>query len=281
MTRRPLTLPRWSSVLTGLGVVLVVVFCLFPFYWLVNLSLRSGADLSSGSLVPPNPSLTNYASVLQDGDFLLALRNSAVIACSTTVLALVVGAPAAYAIAKLPFRGKGFLLAGILSVTTFPAIAVAAPLFTLWTDLGLYNTLIGLILPYLVFTLPLATFVMVAFFREIPDELEEAAALDGLNPWRTFTRIVLPLSTPGMVTAGLLTFIFAWNEFLLAITLTSTPAARTVPAAIAFFTGSIQYEQPLGTIAAASVLISVPLIVLVVIFQRRIVGGLVAGAVKG
>jgi multiple sugar transport system permease protein len=281
MTRHPLTLPRWSSVLTGLGVVLVVVFCLFPFYWLVNLSLRSGADLSSGSLVPPNPSLTNYASVLQDGDFLLALRNSAVIAFSTTVLALVVGAPAAYAIAKLPFRGKGFLLAGILAVTTFPAIAVAAPLFTLWTDLGLYNTLIGLILPYLVFTLPLATFVMVAFFREIPDELEEAAALDGLNPWRTFTRIVLPLSTPGMVTAGLLTFIFAWNEFLLAITLTSTPAARTVPAAIAFFTGSIQYEQPLGTIAAASVLISVPLIVLVVIFQRRIVGGLVAGAVKG
>ncbi|WP_345217295.1 carbohydrate ABC transporter permease [Georgenia halophila] len=272
---------RVASALRAFGVVAVVFVCLFPFYWLINLSLRTGAELSNASLVPTDPTLRNYQSVLANGDFLAALANSAIVATTTTVLALVVGAPAAYALAKLPLRRKGLILAAVLSVTTFPAIAVAAPLFRLWTDIGLYNTIPGLVLPYLVFTLPLAIFILVAFFREVPDELEEAAALDGLDPWRSFLRIVMPLSAPGLVTAALLTFIFAWNEFLLAITLTSTPAARTVPAAIAFFTGSIQYEQPLGTIAAASVLISVPLVVLVVVFQRRIVSGLVSGALKG
>ncbi|MFI8594022.1 carbohydrate ABC transporter permease [Microbacterium sp. NPDC078428] len=272
---------RLKPILITLAVVLVVAFCLFPFYWLVNLSLRTGPELSSASLLPGSPSLANYASVFQDGDFLLGLRNSAIVAVSTTALAIIVGAPAAYALARLRVPGKALILGGILSVTTFPAIAIAAPLFSLWTDIGLYDSLIGLILPYLVFTLPLATFIMTTFFREIPADIEEAAELDGLNKFQTFLRVVAPLSTPGIVTAGLLTFIFAWNEFLLAITLTSTPQARTVPAAIAFFTGSVQYEQPLGTIAAASVVISIPLIILVVIFQRRIVGGLVAGGVKG
>lgn len=272
---------RLKPILITLAVVLVVAFCLFPFYWLVNLSLRTGPELSSASLFPGSPSLANYASVFENGDFLLGLRNSAIVAVSTTALAIIVGAPAAYALARLRVPGKALILGGILSVTTFPAIAIAAPLFSLWTDIGLYDSLIGLILPYLVFTLPLATFIMTTFFREIPVDIEEAAELDGLNKFQTFLRVVAPLSTPGIVTAGLLTFIFAWNEFLLAITLTSTPQARTVPAAIAFFTGSVQYEQPLGTIAAASVVISIPLIILVVIFQRRIVGGLVAGGVKG
>ncbi|GAB3616342.1 carbohydrate ABC transporter permease [Okibacterium endophyticum] len=273
---------RWlPSVLMALGVALVVLFCLFPFYWLINLSLKTGPELSSAAVFPEHPSLTNYLSILQNEDFLLGLRNSAVVASSTTLLALLIGAPCAYALAKLRLPGKGVLLGLILSVTTFPAIAIAAPLFTLWSEVGLYNSLIGLILPYLVFTLPLATFIMTSFFREVPTELEEAAELDGLSKFQTFLRVVLPLSAPGVVTAGLLTFIFAWNEFLLAITLTSSPEARTVPAAIAFFTGSVQYEQPLGTIAAASVVISVPLIILVVVFQRRIVGGLVAGGVKG
>jgi multiple sugar transport system permease protein len=175
---------------------------------------------------------------------------------------------------RLRLPGKTLILGGFLSVTTFPAIAVAAPLFRLWTQLGLYNSLIGLILPYLVFTLPLTTFILTTFFQDIPRELEEAAALDGLGPFRSFLRVILPLSTPSLVTAGLLTFIFA-------ITLTSSAAARTVPADIAYFTGAVQYEQPLGTIAAASVVISIPLIILVVIFQRRIVGGLIAGGVKG
>lgn len=272
---------RLRSTLIVLAVVLVVVFCLFPFYWLVNLSLKTGSELSSAALFPTNPSLTNYLSIFQNPDFLLGLRNSAIVAFSTTMLAILIGAPAAYALARLRVPGKALILGGILSVTTFPAIAIAAPLFSLWSDLGLYNTLIGLILPYVVFTLPLATFIMTTFFRDIPVDIEEAAEIDGLTKFQTFLRVVVPLSTPGIVTAGLLTFIFAWNEFLLAITLTSTPQARTVPAAIAFFTGSVQYEQPLGTIAAASVVISIPLIILVVIFQRRIVGGLVAGGVKG
>jgi multiple sugar transport system permease protein len=270
----------WTA-LHWVGIALVVVFCLFPFYWLVNLSLKTGSDLSSALPYPPHPSLNNYASIFANPDFLAGLRNSAIVSTTTTVLALVIGAPAAFALAKLPLPAKGLIIGGILSVTTFPAIAVAAPLFNLWTDFGLYNTLIGLILPYLVFTLPLATFIMTTFFREIPDELEEAASIDGLSRFQSFLRVVLPLSTPGIVTAGLLTFIFAWNEFLLAITLTSSPTARTVPAAIAFFTGSVQYEQPVGTIAAASVVISIPLIILVVVFQRRIVGGLTAGGIKG
>jgi multiple sugar transport system permease protein len=269
------------SILIGVAVAGVVAFCLFPFYWLVNLSLKTGPELSGSAIFPANPSLANYTAIFQNADFLFGLRNSAIVAIATTALAILVGAPAAYALARLRVPGKALILGGILSVTTFPAIAIAAPLFSLWTDIGLYNSLIGLILPYLVFTLPLATFIMTTFFREIPLEIEEAAELDGLNKFHTFLRVVAPLSTPGIVTAGLLTFIFAWNEFLLAITLTSTPQARTVPAAIAFFTGSVQYEQPLGTIAAASVVISIPLIILVVIFQRRIVGGLVAGGVKG
>ncbi|WP_053549050.1 carbohydrate ABC transporter permease [Microbacterium aurantiacum] len=265
----------------AVAVILIVAFCVFPFYWLVNLSLKTGPELSSSAMFPANPSLANYGAIFVNPDFLYGLRNSTIVAATTTVLALAIGAPCAYALARLRMSGKGLILAGILSVTTFPAIAVASPLFLLWSNIGLYNTLIGLILPYLVFTLPLATFIMVTFFREIPKELEEAAEIDGLSKFRSFLRVVLPLSTPGIVTAGLLTFIFAWNEFLLAITLTSSASARTVPAAIAYFTGSVQYEQPLGTIAAASVVISIPLIILVIIFQRRIVGGLVAGGVKG
>jgi multiple sugar transport system permease protein len=272
---------RIQSISIGIAVALVIIFCLFPFYWLINLSLKTGPDLSSASIFPARPSIDNYVSIFRNGDFLAGLRNSTVVALTTTALALVIGAPCAYALARLRLPGKGMVLGGILSVTTFPAIAIAAPLFSLWSDVGLYNTLLGLILPYLVFTLPLATFIMVTFFREIPAELEEAAEIDGLTKFQSFLQVVLPLSTPGIVTAGLLTFIFAWNEFLLAITLTSSASARTVPAAIAFFTGSVQYEQPLGTIAAASIVISIPLIILVVIFQRRIVGGLTAGGVKG
>lgn len=281
MNARSRARARSSAVLLWVGVVLIAVFCLLPFYWLLSLSLKTGADLSSATPYPPHPSLKNYAAVLRNSDFLAGLRNSGIVASTTTVLALLVGAPAAYALAKLPLPAKGLLMGGILSVTTFPAIAIAAPLFKLWTDLGLYNSLVGLILPYLVFTLPLATFVMMTFFREVPDELEDSAAIDGLNRFQSFLRVVLPLSVPGIVTAGLLTFIFVWNEFLLAITLTSSPAARTVPAAIAYFTGTVQYEEPTGTIAAASIVISIPLVVLVVIFQRRIVGGLVAGGLKG
>lgn len=264
-----------------IAVVAVVLFCLFPFYWLVNTSLKTGTDLSTSSLLPPNPTLDNYESIFKNDDFTKALRNSAIVSLTTTVLALIVGSFCAYAIARLRFSNKTLLLGVILTITTFPGITIASPLFKLWTDIGLFNTLIGLILPYLTFALPLAIYILVSFFRQIPKDLEEAALVDGATHFQAFRKVVLPLAAPGLATAGILTFIFAWNEFLLAITLTSSSAARTVPASIAFFTGSTQFEQPLGTISAASVTISIPLILLVLFFQKRIVAGLTAGAVKG
>jgi multiple sugar transport system permease protein len=263
------------------AVAAIVVFCLFPFYWLINTSLKSGADLSGAALLPPNPTSGNYTSIFEDTAFTNALRNSAIIAGSVTVLSLLIGSFAGYALARLHLPFKFLILAIVLSISTFPPIAIAAPVFELWTDIGLYNTYLGLILPSLAFGLPLTVFIMASFFHDIPRELEDAALVDGATRLQAFRKVVIPLAAPGVVTAGLLVFIFAWNEFLFAITLTSTPERRPVPAAIAFFTGSQQFEVPLGTISAASVVVTIPLIVLVLIFQRRIVAGLTAGAVKG
>jgi multiple sugar transport system permease protein len=266
-----------------LAVAAIVIFCLFPFYWLINVSLKTGPDLASSDLIPPNPTLDNYEAIFKNDDFTRALLNSAIVSLSTTVLALVIGSFCAFALARLKFRGKFWLLALILSITTFPAIVIAAPIFKLWTDIGLFNAPfgVGLIPPYLTFALPLAIYILTSFFKEIPKDLEEAALVDGATRFQAFYKIVIPLAAPGLATAGILTFIFAWNEFLLAVTLTSSPSARTVPAAIAFFTGATQFEVPMGTISAASVVISIPLIVMVLAFQKRIVAGLTAGAVKG
>jgi multiple sugar transport system permease protein len=276
--RRPHFNTSW---LLWIAVVLIMIFCLFPFYWLINTSLKTGADLSTGKIYPPHPNLDNYSSILRNSDFTDALRNSAIISVTTTTIALVIGSFAAYALARLRFPMKFLLLGVILSISTFPPIAIAAPVFKLWTDLGLYNTYLGLILPDLTFTLPLTIYILTSFFRDIPRELEEAALVDGATYFQSFSKVVLPLAAPGLVTAGLLAFIFVWNEFLFAITLTSSASVRPVPAAIAFFTGSSQFEIPLGTISAASVVVTVPLIMLVLIFQKRIVAGLTAGAVKG
>ncbi|MFL5826381.1 MAG: carbohydrate ABC transporter permease [Thermoleophilaceae bacterium] len=273
--------PRRREWLLWLGVIATIAFCLFPFYWLINTSLKTGAELNTGKLFPDNPSFKNYSSIFNNPAFREALRNSAIVAGASTIIALTIGSFAAYALARLRFRGKFWLLALILSITTFPPIAIAAPVFKLWTDAGLYNTYIGLILPFLTFVLPLTIYILVSFFRDIPKDLEEAALVDGATHFQAFRKIVLPLAAPGFVTAGLLAFIFAWNEFLLSITLTSTPTRRPVSAAIAFFTGSSQFEVPLGTISAATVTITVPLIILVIVFQKRIVAGLTAGAVKG
>jgi multiple sugar transport system permease protein len=264
-----------------IAVLAIVVFCLFPFYWLVNTSLKTGADLSTSSLVPPSPTLDNYDAIFSDSNFTIALKNSAIVALVTTALSLVVGAFCAYALARLKMRRKFLILAIVLSISTFPQIAIAAPIFKLWRDIGLYNTIPGLVIPYLTFALPLTIYILTSFFKEIPKDLEEAALVDGATNFEAFRKVVVPLAAPGLATAGILTFIAAWNEFLLAITLTSSTNARTVPAAIAFFTGSTQFEQPLGTISAASVVISIPLILLVLFFQKRIVAGLTAGAVKG
>ena len=269
--------PWWMWV----AVAAIVVFCLFPFYWLINISLKTGNDLQSSSLIPPNPTLDNYRSIFENPDFTKALRNSAVVALSTTVLALMVGSFCAYSLARLKLRGKGIILAIVLTISTFPQIAIAAPLFKLWSDIGLFNTWLGLIIPYLTFALPLSIYILVSFFKEIPRDLEEAALVDGATHFQAFRKVVVPLAAPGLATAGILTFIGAWNEFLLAVTLTSSSKARTVPAAIAFFTGATEHEVPFGSISAASVVISVPLILLVLFFQKRIVAGLTAGAVKG
>jgi multiple sugar transport system permease protein len=264
-----------------LAVAAIVVFCLFPFYWLIGISLKTGADLQSSNLVPPNPTLDNYEAVFENPDFTKALRNSAAVALITTITSLTVGSFCAYALARLKLRGKFVILAIVLTISTFPQIAIAAPLFKLWSDVGLFDTWTGLIIPYLTFALPLSVYILVSFFKEIPRDLEEAALVDGATHFQAFRKIVVPLAAPGLATAGILTFIGAWNEFLLAVTLTSSSKARTVPAAIAFFTGATERDVPYGSIAAASVVISVPLIVMVLLFQKRIVAGLTAGAVKG
>ena len=273
----PVKTPWWMY----LAIAAIVIFCLFPFYWLINISLKTGTDLRSGSLYPPSPTLRNYQSIFQNGDFTRALLNSAVVSSVTTVVSLTIGSFCAYALARLRFKGKFPILAIVLSITRFPAIAIAAPLFRLWSDIGIFNTWIGLIIPSMTFALPLSIYILVSFFKEIPKDLEEAALVDGATYFQAFRKVVVPLAAPGLATAGILTFIGTWNEFLFAITLTSSPTARTVPAAIAFFTGATQFEVPLGTISAASVVISVPLILLVLLFQKRIVAGLTAGAVKG
>ena len=262
-------------------VIAIVIFCLLPFYWLVNISLKTGPDLSSADLFPPHPSLQNYKSIFQNSNFTHALANSAIVSLTTTFIGVVIGSFAAYALARLKMRGKFLLLAVVLSISTFPQIAIAAPLFKLWSDIGLFNTWLGLIIPYLTFALPLSVYILVSFFKEIPRDLEEAALVDGATHFQAFRKVVVPLAAPGLATAGILTFIGAWNEFLLAVTLTSSSKARTVPAAIAFFTGATEHEVPFGSISAASVVISVPLILLVLFFQKRIVAGLTAGAVKG
>jgi multiple sugar transport system permease protein len=272
---------RRRQILLWAAVVAIMVFCLFPFYWLINTSLKTGQDLSSADIFPPSPSLDNYKSIFEDSNFTTALRNSVIVSAITTVLALVIGSFAGYALARLRFRGKFILLAIILSITTFPPIAIAAPLFKFWTDLGIYDTLLGLVPPFLAFTLPLTIYVLASFFKEIPKDLSEAALVDGATHFQAFRKVVMPRAAPGLVTAGLLSFIWAWNEFLLAITLTSSPSARPVPPALAFFTGSQKFEVPLGTITAATVVVTVPLVILVLIFQKRIVAGLTAGAVKG
>src|SRR5919107_971679 len=216
-----------------------------------------------------------------DSPLLRPLINSVAIALIATVIAVTLASFTAYAIARLTFPGKAAILAGALAIAMFPQISVVGPLFDMWRALGLYDTYPGLIIPYLTFSLPLAIYILVAFFREIPWELEQAAQVDGATPWQAFTKVIVPLAAPGVFTAAILVFIFCWNDFLFAISLTSSDASRTVPAALAFFTGESQFTAPTGNIAAAAVLVTIPIIIFVLIFQRRIVAGLTAGAVKG
>jgi multiple sugar transport system permease protein len=263
------------------GSLLVIAYALLPVAWILSLSLKPAADLNDRRFVPQRISLEHYRAIFADAQFPAALWNSIGIASITTLLSVVLAMFAAYAIVRLRFRGRQLVLAAALSIAMFPPVAVIGPLFELWRNLGLYDTWPGLILPYMTFTLPLAIWTLAAFFREIPWDLDQAARVDGATPLQAFRHVIVPLAAPGVFTAAILVFIFAWNDFLFAAALTSTNDARTVPAAIAFFTGSSRFELPTGSIAAASVVVTVPVTLMVLVFQRRIVAGLTAGAVKG
>jgi multiple sugar transport system permease protein len=265
----------------GSANAIVVVFALFPVFWIVMLSLKDPATIADGRLVPSKWSLENYKGIFKQAVFTDALRNSIGIALIATVIAVVLASMAAYALARLNFPGKTLILTMALAIAMFPPISIVGPLYNMWRNLGLFDTWPGLIIPYMTFTLPLAIYVLSAFFREIPWELEQAAQIDGATPWQAFTKVIAPLAAPGVFTTAILVFIFAWNDFVFAVSLTSTTAAQTVPAAISQFPGASQFQQPTGSIAAAAVIVTVPIIIMVLFFQRRIVAGLTAGAVKG
>jgi multiple sugar transport system permease protein len=267
----------WWSV----AFVVVAVCALVPVVWIVMLSLKTPATATDGSFIPHAWTLSNYHDIFTQGIFTSALRNSIGIGLIATTLAVVLAAAAAYAIARLNFPGKQAILAVSLAVVMFPQISLVGPLYNLWRQIGLYDTWVGLIIPYMTFALPLSIYTLSAFFRQIPWELEEAAQIDGATPFQAFRKVIAPLATPGIVTTYIIVFIICWNDFIFAISLTSTTRAETVPAAIAQFPGASQFTQPIGDIAAAAVIVTIPVMILVLLFQRRIVSGLTAGAVKG
>jgi trehalose/maltose transport system permease protein len=260
---------------------LVLIYALVPVLWILSLSLKPTSTVKDGNLIPSAPTLDNYRGIFRGNFFSSALINSVGIGVLTTVIAVVVGAMAAYAVARLEFPGKRLLIGAVLLVSMFPAISLVTPLFNIERRIGLFDTWPGLIIPYITFALPLSIYTLSAFFREIPWDLEKAAKMDGATPAQAFRKVIAPLAAPGIVTTAILVFIFAWNDLLLALSLTATKAAITAPVAIANFTGSSQFEEPTGSIAAGAMVITVPIIVFVLVFQRRIVAGLTSGAVKG
>ena len=262
-------------------VVVIVVFSVFPFYYAIVTSFATGTELFKVNYWPKVFSWANYETVLGGRNFVRSIGNSVFIATTTVIFALFLAVTASYALARVRFRGRGFLLMAILAVSMFPQIAVLAGLFELVRFLGIFNTPWAMILSYVIFTLPFTVWVLTTFMRDLPVEIEEAAIVDGATPWVIITQVFLPLLWPALVTTGLLAFIGAWNEFLFALTFTSTESMRTVPVAIGLLSGASAQEIPWGPIMAASVIVTVPLIILVLIFQRKIVAGLTAGGVKG
>ncbi len=260
---------------------LVLVYALLPVLWILSLSLKPTSMVKDGKLIPSSVTFENYRGIFRGDLFSSALVNSVGIGVLTTVIAVVIGGMAAYAVARLEFPGKRLLIGAVLLISMFPAISLVTPLFNIERRIGLFDTWPGLIIPYITFALPLAIYTLSAFFREIPWDLEKAAKIDGATPAQAFRKVIVPLAAPGIVTTAILVFIFAWNDLLLALSLTATKAAITAPVAIANFTGSSQFEEPTGSIAAGAMVITVPIIVFVLVFQRRIVAGLTSGAVKG
>jgi trehalose/maltose transport system permease protein len=270
-----------KTALFYLLVAIIVVVAVFPFYYAILTSFEKGTAIFEVNYLPISFNLDNYKDVLTTGSFPRNLLNSVIVSSSVVVLSLFLAVTAAYALSRFNFRGRGLLLLTILGVSMFPQIAVLAGLFELVRFTGLHNTIWALIFSYTIFTLPFTVWILTTFMRELPVEIEEAAIVDGATPWIIIRRVFLPLMWPAMATTGLLAFIAAWNEFLFALTFTSSNEQRTVPVAIGLLSGSSQYEIPWGLIMAASVIVTVPLIVLVLIFQRKIVSGLTAGGVKG
>lgn len=271
-------LDRW---LWTAGSAAAVVWALAPVAWLVSLSLKAPAELGEGRFLPRVPTLASYRAIFAEEQFRAALVNSLGVASIATLLAVLLASFAAWAIARLEFPGRRALLAGSLAISLFPPVSLVGPLFDLWRTLGLFDRWLGLVIPYMSFTLPLAIWILAAFFRDLPGELERAARMDGARPLQIFWHVLAPLAAPGVFTTAILVFLFAWNDFLFAISLTSTDRARTVPAALAFFSGDSQFQQPTAQIAAASVVVTLPVVALVLALERRIVAGLTAGAVKG
>jgi multiple sugar transport system permease protein len=274
------TTPR-QKVGWGTANFVVVALALIPVLWLVSLSFKTPGAVTDPSFLPKDWTWSNYSGILKTSEFIRPLLNSIGIGLIATLIAVVLASMAAYAVARLAFPGKSLLIGMSLLIAVFPQIALVTPMFSIERSLGLFNTWPGLIIPYVAFGLPLGIYTLSAFFREIPWELEKAAKVDGATPFQAFTKVIAPLAAPGMVTTAILVFLFCWNEFLFAISFTSTTASRTAPASIAFFSGSSQFTVPTGPIAAAAVVITIPIIIFVVFFQRRIVAGLTSGAVKG
>jgi trehalose/maltose transport system permease protein len=270
-----------GNVLFYVLLLVIIVVSVFPFYYAIITSFKSGTALFEVTYWPTQFSFDNYVSVLTQGSFARNLLNSLFVAGTVVFLSLLLGVTAAYALARVRFRGRSAILFTILSVSMFPQVAVLAGLFEIVRRFDLINTPFALIFSYMIFTLPFTVWVLTTFVRDLPVEIEEAAIVDGATPWKIITKVFMPLMWPALVTTGLLAFIAAWNEFLFALTFTLTNAQRTVPVAIALLSGATQFEIPWGNIMAASVIVTVPLVVLVLIFQRKIVAGLTAGGVKG
>ena len=272
---------RRKKIYWALGGLVIIVYTMVPVLWIVSLSFKEGDDINNKKFLPTHWTLENYRTVFDTSLFTSALRNSIGISLISTVISVTLATLAAYAIARLNFRGKRLVLSTALAIAMFPTVALVGPLFDMWRSLGIYDTWIGLIIPYMSFTLPLSIWVLAAFFREIPWEMEQAAQVDGATSWQAFRKVIVPLAAPGVFTAAILTFFFAWNDFVFGISLTATDNARPVPAALAFFTGASFFQQPTAAISAAAVIVTIPVIALVLIFQRKIVAGLTSGAVKG
>jgi multiple sugar transport system permease protein len=273
--------PRSKMWLAYIGIAAIIIYCLAPFYWMIVSSLRRPSDTFDSAVVPAPVSGQNFIDVFDPGNnFARALLNSIFVAGTVTVLVLLIGTFAAYSLARLDFRGKNLALSVIIATSMFPGIAMVIPLFQLFTDIGWINSYQALILPAMSFALPLAVWNLTAFFRQMPAELEQAAMVDGCTQGQAFRRVIMPLAAPGVFTTAIIVFVAAWNEYIIALTMTNKADFRTATVAVTFFTGATGRDIPFGSIMAAGVILTVPLLIMVLIFQRRIVAGLTAGGVK-